>query len=270
MEPGSLDLDAYLERIACAGKRTPSASALESLHLAHLAAIPFENIDVRLGRSIRLDLESLQAKLVKGGRGGYCFEQNTLFAAALRALGFDVETLEARVRPPGATATLPRTHMLLRVVSGRVPVLADVGFGGDGPMLPVPLDGSVSEQPEGAYRVETEPSGAHVLRRRWRDEWRDLYAFSLTPALAVDFEVGNHYTSTHPGSVFRKMLTIQKSAAGARHILRDRLYTIRRGGEEAVRELSVGEVPSLVRDCFGLDVSEQEIFDALGEPAAAG
>jgi len=260
----SFDLDAYLDRIGCGAVRAPSRAALEALHLGHLAAIPFENVDVRLGRPIRLDIGSVQAKLVRGGRGGYCFEQNTLFAAALRALGFDVATLEARVRPPGVTATLPRTHMLLRVEADGTPVLADVGFGGDGPMVPVPIDGSVSEQPEGAYHVEKETDGRFVLRRRWRGEWRDLYAFTLVPALPVDFEVGNHYTATHPVSIFRRMLTIQRSEAGVRHILRDRLYTRRESEDEVAREVADGAIPALVRDVFRLALPEGEILDALG------
>jgi len=264
------ELDAYLGRVGHEGATIPSAATLEALHIGHLASIPFENIDVRLGRPIRLDLESLQAKLVRGGRGGYCFEQNTLFAAVLRSLGFQVETLEARVRPPGVVATLPRTHMTLRVVVGRTPLLADVGFGGDGPMSPVPLDGSISEQPEGAYKVEAEPGGARVLRRRWRGEWRDLYAFGAMPALPVDYEVANHYTSTHPGSIFRRTLTVQCSVRGERHILRDRLYTMRSGEEESSRELTDGEVTRLVQERFKLVVSEREIEEALGGHAAAG
>ena len=111
---GTLDLDAYLRRIDYGGALEPTLPALQALHLAHATHIPFENLDILLGRSIGLDLESLQAKLVAGGRGGYCFEQNTLFAAALRALGFDVTLLAARVRF-GANRVLPRTHMTLSV-----------------------------------------------------------------------------------------------------------------------------------------------------------
>ncbi len=85
-DDGSLDLDAYLRRIEYAGERAPSRATLDALHLAHATHIPFENLDILLGRPIRLDLASLQAKLVAGRRGGYCFEQNLLFAAALGRL----------------------------------------------------------------------------------------------------------------------------------------------------------------------------------------
>ena len=135
---GDLDLDAYLGRI---GERPPLAPALEglaALHRAHCAAVPFENLDILLGRPIDLDLPALEAKLVRARRGGYCFEQNTLFKAALEALGFPVIALAARVRA-GTTGVRPRTHMLLRVDLAEGTFLADVGFGGDGLLHPIPL-----------------------------------------------------------------------------------------------------------------------------------
>jgi N-hydroxyarylamine O-acetyltransferase len=230
-----------------------------------VTSIPFENVDVRLGRPIGLDLESLQAKLVRRRRGGYCFEHNTLFSTALRALGFDVTTLEARVRPREATATLPRTHMTLLVrVEGR-DVLADVGFGGTGPLLPVPLDGSVSEQNGGRYRIVPEDGNALVLQFLWRGVWSDLYAFTLKPALPVDYEVANHYTSTHPNSGFVKMLTVQRSMPERRQYVRGRSYMIRSGDEETMREITSEELPALLRDQFGLDVTDDEARQALGE-----
>ena len=135
-----IDLEAYLRRIGVSDELGPDLASLEAVHIAHLEAIPFENLDVRLGRPIRLDPESLHAKLIARRRGGYCFEQNGLFASALRSIGFRVETLEARVRPRDGTGPYPRTHMALRVSVGDGDYLADVGFGAFGPLLPVPLD----------------------------------------------------------------------------------------------------------------------------------
>src|SRR5262249_10311169 len=137
--PEAFDLDAYLRRIEYAGERRPTRAALEAVHLAHATHIPFENLDILLGKPIRLDIASVQAKLVHGRRGGYCFEQNQLLAAALEAFGFPVTRLAARVRL-GATRVLPRTHMLLAVEVEGTRYLADVGFGGGGPLLPLPLD----------------------------------------------------------------------------------------------------------------------------------
>ncbi len=247
----SLDLDAYVARIGYAGPREASSDVLSALHLAHLGTIPFENVDVILGRRVALDLESLEAKLVRGRRGGYCFEQNTLFSAVLRLFGFEVSTLEARVRPPGATRSLPRTHMVLGVDLGDRAVLADVGFGGDGPLWPVDLSGEESLQVDDRYRV-VEEGRLRVLQVHGGEQWRDLYAFSLEPALPVDFEMANHFTSTWPASPFTTTLTAQRSFAGERRILRDRTYTVRRGGTSETQEVADADLLPLLAERFGL------------------
>jgi len=253
--PETLNLDTYFERIGYAGSRETSLEILAALHSAHLGAIPFENLDVLLGRRIRLDLASLQAKLVDGHRGGYCFEQNALFAAVLRHLGFQVTTLEARVRPPGATRTLPRTHMVLRVDLPDRAVLADVGFGGDGPLRPVDLDGRVSEQGGDAYRVVKE-GAVRVLQISRPGGWRDLYAFTLDEALPIDFEVANHYTSTWPESPFVTTLTAQLSLRDERRILRGQTLTVRRGGFETAHDIAARDLLPLLRKTFGLDLPD--------------
>ena len=260
--PSTLNLDAYLDRIGYDGPRDVSIETLAALHTAHLASIPFENLDVLLGRGIRLDIESLQAKLVDRRRGGYCFEQNTLFAAVLRHLGFRVTTLEARVRPPGATHTLPRTHMVLRVDLPAREVLVDVGFGGDGPLEPVDLDGRVSEQGGDAYRI-VEEGAIRVLQIRGADGWRDLYAFTLGEALPIDFEVANHYTSTWPESPFVTTLTAQLSLTDERRILRHRTLTVRRCGVETTRQIEDPELPDLLRETFGIDAPDDSDLEAL-------
>src|SRR5271165_2145045 len=135
------DLDAYLARIGFDGHREPPLHVLRALHRLHPDAIPFENLDPLLGRPVPLDLGALQAKLVGARRGGYCFEQNALFRAALEAIGFAVTPLIARVvwmaapdRPLGG-----RNHMLLRVDLAEGPYLADVGFGGQLESTPLRL-----------------------------------------------------------------------------------------------------------------------------------
>ncbi len=258
----TLNLDAYLERIGYEGKRDGSFETLTALHTAHLAAIPFENLDVLLGRPIRLDIESLQTKLVNQRRGGYCFEQNTLFATVLRHLGFQVTTLEARVRRPCATHTRPRTHMVLRVDFPDMAVLADVGFGGDGPLWPIDLEGGVSKQGADTYRVIQEEN-SRVLQLRGSDGWRDLYAFTLDEALPIDFEVANHYTSTYPKSQFVTTLTAQLSLKEERRILRDRTLTVRRGGVETTRAIDDHALPTLLRESFGIDVPEDTDLEPL-------
>ncbi len=251
-DSGALDLNAYMTRIDYSGSREAALPVLAAVHRAHLAAIPFENLDVLRGRTPRLDLPSLEEKLVRSRRGGYCFEHNTLFAAVLGALGFQVTCLEARVRPPGATRVLPRTHMVLRVDLDRRELLADVGFGGDGPLEPVPMDGTTVDQSGELYRV-VEEGRLRVLQRSHDRGWRDLYAFTLEEALPVDFEVANHYTSTYPQSPFVTTLTAQVSPAGERRILRHRTLTVRRDGVETVREVADHELSALLAHQFGIE-----------------
>ncbi len=191
-------------------------------------------------------------KLVAGRRGGYCFEQNRLFAAALEALGFAVTTLAARVRF-GTSSILPRTHMTLQVEVDGSRVLADVGFGVHGLLLPVSLDGTgESRQFAWQYRV-ADDAGRHVLQLRDGAAWTDLYAFTLERHYPVDYEMANHYTSTHPSSRFVQALIAQRSATDVRRMLRDRDYSEYRGDAVTHRTLADDdEVLEVLADQFEL------------------
>lgn len=255
----AVDLGAYLDRIGQAGTRSTGTELLGALHAAHLAHIPFENVDVVLGRGVRLDLDAIQEKLVGNGRGGYCFEQNILFSAVLGRLGFDVTDLAGRVRPPGATRVMARSHMLLRVVVDGREWLADVGFGASGPIWPVPMDGTPVRQVGVAYRVGRD-GHEHVLQAGRGRAWFDLYSFTLEPAHAADYEQANHFTSTHPSSPFVRGLTVQLSTTLARHTLRGRSYTIQRGEDEERVDLDVARFDDLLVSTFGLrlDAGDRE------------
>jgi N-hydroxyarylamine O-acetyltransferase len=261
----SLDLDAYQARIGYSGARAPTPEVLAELHLAHATHIPFENLDIQLGRPIRLDLESLQAKLVRDGRGGYCFEQNTLFAAVLETLGFPVTRLAARVRlVPGRIA--PRSHMLLKVDVAGEAWLADVGFGGQGLLQPLPLVANrLSNQHAWSYRL-VEEAGLWILQTLYAGEWQDQYAFTLEPQYPVDFEVANHFTATHPSSPFVQTLTVQLPTPAARYILRNREFTVQRGDE--VSSSTVGSDEDLLRllaETFGLHFPRGTRFRSLAD-----
>jgi N-hydroxyarylamine O-acetyltransferase len=248
-----VDLDAYLARIGQEAARQPTLKVFEALHLGHATHIPFENLDILLGRPIRLDLEGLQAKLVAGRRGGYCFEQNTLFAAMLQRVGFEVTLLAARVRL-GATRIAPRTHMLLRLEIDETAYLADVGFGGECLLKPLPLlAGCEFRQYDRVYRL-MEDAGVWVLQVRHGTSWEDLYAFTLEPQYAVDYLVANHFTETHPSSIFRKQVFVQMTRPEASYRLFDRKLSIRLGEEVNSRE--IGDDEELLRvlaEPFGLD-----------------
>jgi N-hydroxyarylamine O-acetyltransferase len=264
----TLDFDAYLARVGYAGPLTPTEASLADLHLAHAAAIPFENIDVLLGRPPRLDLDGLQAKLV---RGGYCFEQNLLFAAVLERAGFAVTRLAARVLYR-ATRRLPRTHMLLRVDLPGGPRLADVGFGVEGLLRPVPLaDGRADEQFAWAYRP-LRRDGGWVLQARSADGWADLYWFTEEPHDPVDYEPANHFVATHPSSPFTRTLTAQRPTAEARFVLRNRdLITDRGGGRVESRAVAYVELLDVLAGVFGLRLPPGTALPdhPWGEPPAA-
>jgi N-hydroxyarylamine O-acetyltransferase len=265
-ESTPFDLVAYRERIGDEGPLAPTAEVLDRIHLAHATTIPFENLDILLGRPIRLDLESLQSKLVRGRRGGYCFEQNTLFAAAIGCIGFPVTTLAARVRA-GSTRVLPRTHMLLKVDLDDGPRLADVGFGGDGLLRSLLLEpGRESRQFHWTYRVVAE--GEWLVLQSLRPEgWFDLYAFTLEPHFPADFEMGNHFTSTYPGSPFRQGPTVQRPTPEARYRLRGREFSVDRGMETTRRELADDEeFLGVLSSTFGLEFPPGTRFPSAAPP----
>jgi N-hydroxyarylamine O-acetyltransferase len=153
---GDEQFSSYLRRIEFEGDLRADLATLDALHLAHATHIPFENLDVLLRRPIRLDLDSLHAKLVGGRRGGYCFEHNLLFAAALEKIGFAVTRLAGRVRY-GSTVPRPRTHTLLSVEVDGTRWLADVGFGAEGLLLPVPMADASTRQFAWTYRIVGQP-----------------------------------------------------------------------------------------------------------------
>ena len=251
-DPEAVDLDAYLRRIGYSGGLQPVPAVLEALHLAHATHIPFENLDILLKRPIRLDLASLQAKLVAGGRGGYCFEQNLLFAAALERLGYSVTRLAARVHYRDRRK-LPRTHILLQVRVEGVPWLADVGFGLEGLLLPLPfVAGREARQFNWTYRV-VEADGEWMLQSLRSGSWTDLYSFTLDPCLAVDFEPANHYTATHPDSRFVRTLTAQLPTPEVRYRLRNRELVLDRGAGVTRRVLADDEeLLAVLAEMFGL------------------
>src|SRR5689334_14937642 len=202
-----LDFEAYLVRIGWNGARTRTLATLRTLLQAHMRAIPFENLDVLLGRPVRLDLDAVQSKLVLARRGGYCFEHGTLFAAALEALGFAPVRHTARVIRYAPRTEMPRTHMLLTVSIDDERFVVDPGFGGRAPYVPVPLV-HLDEVPADASHWMAYDDGHWILRARNAGTVVDCWATTLERDNLVDFEVGNHYTATHPGSPFVNRLML--------------------------------------------------------------
>jgi N-hydroxyarylamine O-acetyltransferase len=252
--PTDLDLDAYLGRIGLATVPEADLEGLRALHLAHATTIPFENLDIQMGLPIRLDLASLQTKLVQRRRGGYCFEHNTLFLAVLRQLGFEVMPCEARVRL-GTMEVLPRTHMLLLAQVDGGTWLCDVGFGGEGLLHPVLMDGEPHGQFLNTYQVIWE-GALRVLQSFHHGAWEDLYAFVPEARHPIDFEMANHYTSTHPESRFLKTLTAQLPGRDVRRILRNLAYAELHDDQVEGRELAPEELPAVLLGTFGIEAPE--------------
>ncbi|QBY49732.1 arylamine N-acetyltransferase family protein [Cupriavidus oxalaticus] len=220
-------LDAYCARLGIAAPPSPTLEALDAVLGAQLASIPFENIDPLLRRPVSIDVDAVFDKLVTRGRGGYCFELNTLLAAALAAFGFSVTPLAARVRwgVPDAVETVA-SHMLLRVEVAHRSYVADVGFGGPTPFRAMALSAPADD--DFPYRLASSPpeaagSAFHSfdLEARGDTGWLKVYRFDLTPQPWIDFGPRNWYVSTHPDSVFLRRLMAARTDGGTRVTLAD-------------------------------------------------
>ncbi|WP_217283570.1 arylamine N-acetyltransferase family protein [Pseudaquabacterium terrae] len=266
-------LDHYLHRIGYSGERTNTLPVLAALQRAHAQAIAFEDLDPWLGRPLSLDAASVERKLVHEGRGGFCFEQNLLFATALRALGFTVLDLAARVGwnlPENATR--PRTHRVLLVTIGVTRYLADVGFGGHTLTAPLRLDRrSPQSTPHGPARVQY-TDGLYTTQVEIGGEWRELYRFDLQPQLAVDYEMACWYVCHHPASIFRTQLIAARALPDGRLALRDRTLTFYGlDGRVDSQELgTAAELREALQKRFGLSLDGVDGLDAALARCAAG
>lgn len=260
-----IDLNAYLRRIAYDGPLVPDLTTLCAITTAHVAAIPFENLDPLLGVPVSLDLPDIEQKLVHRRRGGYCFEQNNLLLAVLHALGFEAQGLIARVlwMQPEDTIS-PQTHMLLRVEWSGESWLADVGFGS------MALSGAVRLEPLLEQATSHEAFRLVHHHADWRmqacvgGEWRTLYRFDLQPRPSIDYVVANHYTSTYPGSHFTQGLTVARTLPGRRIGLRNREFAVHPLGGESTRRtlISVEEMRHVLQDEFGIQLPDHPELDA--------
>ncbi|MDI1443534.1 arylamine N-acetyltransferase [Polyangium sp. 6x1] len=264
----TIDLDAYLRRVGYTGPRAATLESLRELILRHTETIPFENLNPFLGWPVLLDLPALEEKLVKGRRGGYCFEQNRLFQAALAALGFRTTDLAARVLwNTTDDAITPRSHMLLRIDLDDEPYIADVGFGGQVLTGPLRLElGTEQATPHEPFRL-LEKEGDFLMQSKIGDAWRSTYWFDLKPQYPVDFEVSNYYLYTHPRSHFRTGLMVARSIPDRRYTLRNRQFTVHHlGGPSERRVLESGRDlrETLERD-FLIAVPDAPELDAAFE-----
>lgn len=252
-----IDIDAYLSRIGYDGPRTPSLDTLRALHERHPAAIVFEALDVLLNRGIDLSPAAVDAKLISARRGGYCFEHNGLLKRVLTALGFQVETLAARVRwmQPADAPPAAFSHMALRVMVDGEPWLADVGFGGL--VLTTPLRFATMEaQATGHELFRLRPAERGTVLEAWVDDrWAALYELSGEPRVDADHEQANWFTSTHPDSRFRRNLIVARTTREARYTLLNNRFTIRPpDGPAERRMLDADGIERVLAGAFDLPV----------------
>jgi N-hydroxyarylamine O-acetyltransferase len=254
-----IQLDAYLERIGHYGPLQPTADTLRQLHLHHPLSIAFENLDPLSRRPVKLDPSSLQEKLVRRRRGGYCYEHNLLFAAVLRRLGFTVRGRAARVlwnRPEGTIG--PRTHMVLQVDIAEAGYLADVGFGGLTLTAPLRLVTDTEQAtPHEVFRL-TAANGGYVVQARLNGQWQPLYWFDPQEYLLPDYELGNWYVSTHPDSLFVNHLLAGRAGPDCRYALLDDMFTVHRlrGGSQTRRLADVDDLRRTLVEIFGIALDE--------------
>lgn len=236
-----LELDGYLGRLGVSA-REPSAEALAELHEAHVRAFTFDNIDVLLGQHPGVSLTAVQEKFVGRGRGGYCFEHSTIFAAALERLGYDVRRRLARVGDPARGEAQARTHMMVEVVIDGERLLSDPGFGMS-VLRPIAMvDGARDDYLGWAYRLHETADGWMMSRHR-DGGWEVMH---VTDGLAVnphDVVMGHHFTSTFPGSHFTRTLMITRHLPGRHVTVTQDSLTVRVGGEPTQhRPLRDGEL----------------------------
>lgn len=270
-------LVAYLHRLGLDAPPAPDAEGLGELLAAHRRAIAFENLDIPLGRGIRIDSEAVFDKLVARRRGGYCFEQNRLLADMAGALGFELRTLLARVRLGGLNGPEPsRTHVTLLVELDGAPWLADGGFGGsDVPALPL-VDGAIATSADGAsHRLRrigaagalagewllerAGPHGATDGRAQPHEDWQPQYSFDLAQVAPDDLEQCNHWTATRPGTRFTTLHIASIVLPDGFAALTERSLTVHAGGTKSARDITdPADYAATLRDLFRIDFSDAE------------
>ena len=263
----TLNLDNYFARIGYAGPRAPTLEVLQAIHRLHPRAIPFENLNPLTRRAVKLDLESVERKLVDERRGGYCFEQNTLLANVLQELGFRVTPLIGRVlwgREPDAVT--PRTHMVLRIDLDNEAWIADVGLGSVTLTSPLRLSPGLAQRTDlGIFRLADASRDALYLEVQARDEsWSRAYRFDLHPVEWIDYETSNWYTSTSPEAIFASNLIVCRVLSGTRLTLLNDQVNERAADGSLIGEqrlASADELAACLRERFGLNIGDIDIAD---------
>ena len=255
----AFDLDAYLARIGYQGPLAPTLETLSGLTRAHITRIPFENVDVLLGRGIRIDLDSITRKIVGEGRGGYCFEHGTLFQAALERAGFRVTAHAARVLTVLPRHQAPRTHMFLLVETEGARFVVDPGFGGLNALVPVPLQEGVDARDGLDRHRMIKRDGEWILEAQIEGTMKPLWTSTLEPQYPVDFELANHWIATSPASPFTTRLMLRALTRSGRTSVMNRDVTVSSAGKTEKYQLADRRaLRALLGEHFGFDLPDVE------------
>jgi N-hydroxyarylamine O-acetyltransferase len=257
MKAATINLDEYFQRIGYIDRPSADLDTVKALVIQHTQSIPFENLNPFLGWPVHIDLPSVEHKLVRDGRGGYCYEQNNLFRAVLEAIGIEATGLAARVLWQIPQDSQPaQSHMMLHAKIEGVAYLVDVGFGAQTPTVPLLLDNEAEQcTPHGVYRVRR-LGGDYLLESKIDGKWLPVYSFDLRKQSAGDYKVFNWYCSTHPQSRFVNELVAARAFSGGRHTLRGRelTYYPRQGPKMVFNLANLQELRHTLTDIFGIEL----------------
>jgi N-hydroxyarylamine O-acetyltransferase len=274
MSEAQFDRNAWLERIGYAGPLTPTLETLNRLIFAHAHTISYETLDIVLGRPPRLDVTTLQSKMIRGKRGGYCFEQNMLFRAGLRSLGYRITSLQGRVvRGMAIDAPRPAIHMLLQVQLPEGPHLADVGFGNLAPTCALSLKPRVEQQTPHEVMRFIEVGGELTLQALLKHGWDHIYRVIPYPRYDGEYEIANWYTATHPETPYQTNIIVAKPGPNRTRItMYNARVTVRDPGGRADKRwlTSDCEYHDVLRGEFGLNISDREIDQCVAVMKAKG
>lgn len=253
-----LDVDAYHDRIGLT-VQPPSRSALDRLLEAHVRTFTFDNIDVLLEQHPGVGLDAVQSKFVARGRGGYCFEHATLFAAALERLGYTVERRLGRV---GDKHAMARTHAVVVVTIDNEQLLCDPGFRFSTLRSIALVDGAEDDYAGRILGIREVAEGvgrAWEMHRRTQDGWELAHTHDELPVRPVDMVHGHHYTSTFPTSIFRRTLMVAGHDGDSHLSITESTVTVRRPAAPTEhREITIAEVPNLLRR-LNIPLADEEL-----------
>lgn len=261
----TIHLESYLRKIGYSGPKSADIDVLKTLQYLHPKSFPFENLNPFLGIPVKLDLESLQEKMIKEKRGGYCFEQNLLFKAVLEELGFSVRGLAARIlwnQPTGQVTS--RGHMLLLVELDHQKYIADVGFGGLTLTAPLQLQTDQEQQtPHEQFRLQEKGKQEYIMQAKVKKEWKSIYSFDLQEQFLPDYEITNWYLSNHPESHFVTGLIAARAENDRRLALQNNRFSVHHlnGVSETHYAETVAELRSILQNRFFIDVNAASGLD---------